>query len=425
MPDVASRIEGVSERARHGARQGFTSLRVALEQHFVEVEGWIYTDIAFGYDYWREYLAVFESVHPIARVRVARDVPDGWIRADGPGVHFHRVYDYRGFWRFLGCFPRVIRDCRRALAGPGPVLLRTGNISLMCWLNLVLSRRPYAIEVVGHAGEGAATVPSIRRFGLGRVIAGVLHQTCRIQAWQAECASYVSEFVQRLYPTGNGREWVFSGVKLTDGSFGRPRQRADFGESPLRIISVGRIEREKGHHVAVEAVALLARRNVPVRLSLVGPGSQIEPLRQLANHLGIADRVQLLGLVPPGDRLQALLRDNHLFVLPSLTEGMPRALLEAMATGLPAIGSSVGGVVEILDPDALVPPNYPQALADRIATLARSPDKMAALSARGFATTQQYRKHIMDERKRAFWYCLAERSARDDRPPSGRSLCNS
>lgn len=64
------------------------TIHVTVEQHFFEYEGHIYTDIAFAYSYWQEYLTVFDRVCPIGRVKKLRTLPDGWPRVDGPSVCF-------------------------------------------------------------------------------------------------------------------------------------------------------------------------------------------------------------------------------------------------------------------------------------------------------------------------------------------------
>ncbi|MBA7713236.1 hypothetical protein ES703_122236 [subsurface metagenome] len=96
-------------------------LFVTIEQHFVEFQGDIYTDIAFAYSYWQEYLKVFDKVCPIARVRQVKQLPDGWQRADGPSICFVPVTDYLGFWDFLKKAIKVLCDCYKGI--PRQVIL--------------------------------------------------------------------------------------------------------------------------------------------------------------------------------------------------------------------------------------------------------------------------------------------------------------
>ena len=186
---------------------------VAIEQHFSEYEGHIYTDIAFSYQYWKEYSSVFDEVRPIARVQKVDELPSDWQRADGPGVIFMKVRNYLGFWDFLKKFCGVLMDTYRVTCSKGCYLLRMGNISTFCWIWLFLKRRPYAFEVVGHAGKSVLMVKNVQEFGLAKLIASINHMLTRLQAKFAQCCSYTSQYVRGLYPSSNkANEWVFSSV---------------------------------------------------------------------------------------------------------------------------------------------------------------------------------------------------------------------
>jgi len=382
-------------------------LQVALEQHFVEVDGKIYTDVAFDYEYWQQYADVFDRIEPIARVRNTPRVPEGWVRADGPNVHFHKIYDYRGFWQFLGSLPRVLNDARRAVREPAPVLLRMGAVSLFCWPWLWAERRPYAIEATGDIRDGVRDVRNVQYFGLNRLIAALFHTLYRTHARNAFAGSYVSEYTRAVYPTRSGRNWVFSSVRLGPDAFAPPRPAEAFTHSPLRLVAVGRLEPEKGHAVLVDAVAELRRRGVDVVCDFVGPGGELERLRDQAKQRGIGDRVRFHGLVSPGDPLRKHLKGADMFVLPSFTEGMPRALIEGMAMGLPAVASNAGGIPELLPAEVLVPPRDHERLADAIEQLSADPERMAAASRQNLARAKDYSHERMQSLRTAFWHAVA------------------
>jgi sugar transferase (PEP-CTERM/EpsH1 system associated) len=166
----------------------------------------------------------------------------------------------------------------------------------------------------------------------------------------------------------------------------RPGQdRADADE--FVIGTVGRIQDVKNHKGLVEAFALL-RALLPqkrLRLVIVGDGPLFEPLKRQVQEAGLADAVWL-----PGSRtdIAELMRGFDLFVLPSIAEGTPVTILEAMASGLPVVASKVGGIPEVVDEGAtglLVPPADARALAEAIAVYARDP----ALAARHGAAGRQ------------------------------------
>jgi colanic acid/amylovoran biosynthesis glycosyltransferase len=164
----------------------------------------------------------------------------------------------------------------------------------------------------------------------------------------------------RLARCGLDGEWFRNGTPRTS-------------HAELRLLTVGRLEREKGHSILLDAISLLRERRVPVRLELVGDGSQLESLRRQARSLGISDRISFAGPVGQ-DRIREHYRDADAFCLPSLGEGVPVVLMEALASGLPAVASNTMGIPELIEDGVtglLVPPGRPEELAAAIERLAR------------------------------------------------------
>ena len=134
------------------------------------------------------------------------------------------------------------------------------------------------------------------------------------------------------------------------------------------IVSVGRLTPEKGHRYLIEALHLL---NTKFDLqnfttTILGDGELKAELAQLANRYHLSDRIQMPGFC---DDIFFMLSTAHLFVLPSLHESSPNALIEAMGVGLPCIASSVGGVLDLIDHQEnglLIPPRASGALAEAI-----------------------------------------------------------
>ena len=127
----------------------------------------------------------------------------------------------------------------------------------------------------------------------------------------------------------------------------------------------------KGQQHLLRAVSLLGEDEVEAWL--VGDGRHMEEMQGLARELGVASRVKFWGR---RSDVAHLLSESDVFVLPSLSEGLPNALLEAMASEVPVIATSVGGVPEVVRnrvTGLLVPPGDPVAIRDRIRELAGDP----------------------------------------------------
>ena len=138
------------------------------------------------------------------------------------------------------------------------------------------------------------------------------------------------------------------------------------GARPARLLTVGALAEKKGHVHLLDAMARM-RGSVDARLEVVGDGELRGQLEARAAELGLGDRVRFLG-ERPKEEVARLMREADLFVLPSLHETFGCVLIEAMASGLPAVAARVGGVPEVLDPAAgtLVAPSDPDALARAI-----------------------------------------------------------
>jgi glycosyltransferase involved in cell wall biosynthesis len=135
------------------------------------------------------------------------------------------------------------------------------------------------------------------------------------------------------------------------------------------VVTVARLSPEKDVANLVRATAIAAREEDDLRVEVAGGGSCLEELKGLAAELGVAERVTFLGEVRD---VPALLGRARMFVLPSLSEGIPLTVLEAMARGLPVVATRVGGLHEVVADGVtglLVPPADPAALAGAMVEL--------------------------------------------------------
>jgi glycosyltransferase involved in cell wall biosynthesis len=170
------------------------------------------------------------------------------------------------------------------------------------------------------------------------------------------------------------------------------RPRADFEEKPL-ILHVARLVEVKGTRYLLRAFATVARKYDRVQLLIIGDGPLRRQLHALAASLGLQDRVEFLGALPHLTVL-SWMRKAAMLVLPGIRtatgreEGLGMVLLEAAATGLPIIGSRVGGIPECMlegETGFLVPERDEDALARRMAELLEDPVRRHRMGTAGRA----------------------------------------
>lgn len=148
----------------------------------------------------------------------------------------------------------------------------------------------------------------------------------------------------------------------------------------LLIGAVGRLDAQKGHTVLLDALSKLRHKH-PVRCVIIGEGPRRAALEAQIRRLSLEKTVWLLG---ERQDVTAWLSSLDVFCLPSLWEGLPNALLEAMALGLPVAATAVDGVPEVVkdgENGLLMPPRQPSALAKRLSELAADPALRARLGA--------------------------------------------
>jgi glycosyltransferase involved in cell wall biosynthesis len=174
-------------------------------------------------------------------------------------------------------------------------------------------------------------------------------------------------------------------------------------DGDLQLLSVGRLEEEKNPLLLADVLALLRRRDPRWRLVICGDGPMRDQLTDRFTELGMADHVALRGHVPLREGLLELYRQSHVFLHVSWTEGFPMVLIEAFASGVPAVATAVGGVPhEVGDAAILIEPGDPVAAADAVSRVVADPELRAALVSEGFRKAQEHTMEYEVTRVAAF-----------------------
>ncbi len=326
-------------------------------------------------------------------------------------------YALRGLWQaaaLCGLHPPAIVHVH---AASGPSFLRK---SLLLALGRMAGTRT-VFHLHGGGFEQFATVqagPLLRRW-----IRHTLEASSCVIALSPAWAAFIRSFAPAAQV-----EVVSNGVPLPGpgGALGKRgadpvRHRAGNtailmdgqGASAPRILFLGRVHPDKGVGELLDACARLAPRHPHLRLVLAGEGD-LNWVRACAGALGIAGQVDLPGWLDPDARTAELARAS-LFCLPSWAEGVPMALLEAMAAGLPVVASGVGGMLDVVRDGidgVLAPPRDAAALAMAIDRVLRDPAWAARLAHGARARIEQdYSTDTMCRRLAAIYARLTDDEA--------------
>jgi len=167
------------------------------------------------------------------------------------------------------------------------------------------------------------------------------------------------------------------------------------------IAVVATFKKQKGHHYLIEAVSALIEKHPELHILFIGDGELKPDLQEMTRKLGLVDHIHFLGLRKD---VPALLGASDFFVLPSLWEGLPMALIEAMATGLPVIATQVSGTKDVmlhLETGLLVQPGDAEQLSQAILQILSDPEDAKRMGDAGksrvtefFSAENQAQSHV-------------------------------
>lgn len=272
--------------------------------------------------------------------------------------------------KLKGDFLRVARCYRLVLK-----IIREGNFDL-------IHTNGYFADIV--------TIPIARKLGIPCLATchGFIENTCRLKFYtRLDCFFLkfcskiiaVSETIkEKLIKSGLKASNLCVIVNAVDFSEGHSINRvlsqknktdAEKTEKQLILGYAGRLSKEKGLSYLLTACSQLAKIGLTYRMLILGEGSQREELESIAQNLNLQEKVMFVGFKKD---IQNLLYCMDIFILPSLTEGTPMALLEAMACGVPVIATAVGGIPQIIENGKngiLISPGKPEEITNAVLAL--------------------------------------------------------
>ena len=262
---------------------------------------------------------------------------------------------------------------------------------------------PYLAEAVGCPWD------SLWNHSLkGKVLAPRVWKQFRRTMRNADYAVYVtSEFLQKRYPT-NGKTAAISDVELQpmdDAILEKRLEKIQKHSGKIKLATAAAVNAAyKGQQFVIEALAKLkAQGNTNFEYHLAGGGDP-SSLRDLAERLGVSNQVIFEGSLPH-DAMFAWLDEMDLYIQPSLQEGLPRAVVEAMSRGLPALGAHTGGIPELLGEECIFPRKGVDTIAEKLSKL--SLEQMISMAENNFVHAKMFQKELLEKKRFEFYSAFA------------------
>ena len=259
--------------------------------------------------------------------------------------------------------------------------------------------KPFLTEMV------ACTLDAYWHYSLlGKCIAHYKYYKVKRLMARVDYTIYVSSvFLQKRYPNKT-HSVSCSNVVL------RPLDEATLSErltkientqeKVLTIGTVGTLDvKYKGQEYVIRALYKLKEKNIKIHYHLVGQGNP-GYLQSLIDNLGMQDQIKIIGPLPH-DKIFEFFKNIDMYVHPSLTEGMPRAVIEAMSTACPVLGSDTGGITELLEAQELFAPGEIKEIASKLSQLEKG--KLIEMSKRNFEKAKDFDKYLLEKRRKDFY----------------------
>lgn len=382
------------------------------EARFDKVNGEYWTAQGFSMDLWQRYLVKFDHVYVVGRVQCV---------SEHSGINLFKMEDNRVSFidlpYYIGLLPylKVKNKIRRVIndfihPGDAYICRVPGNIGSIASECLNAKGIPYGVEVVGDPWE--ALSPQAFKSPVSPILRRIARRQLRKVTYGASAALYVTNHIlQEKYPV---KEGVFttgaSNVILYDDCYVATPPVISSARKEVRMLAVGTLAQlYKAPDIILKALSLVKSRGYNPYLTWYGDGVYREKMILLAKELGLSDNVNFAGSVKQ-EVIRKEFERTDIFVHASRAEGLPRAVIEAMAYGIPCIGSSVAGIPELLSPEAIVNPNDISGLADKMLLFIDNVDFAQKEARKNWEESQKYHNDILTERRISFYNELIKKA---------------
>ena len=244
---------------------------------------------------------------------------------------------------------------------------------LLAWAAHSLTGVPYVLTA--HLGDVPGGVPD-QTDTLFRIVDPLARRVWENAAACTAVSTFVQDLAQRAY--GRSVERILNGIELREDE--RPKAKDQRPSAP-HLVFVGRFNPQKNAPFLIDALARL--RDLAWKLTMVGDGPDMPAVRERIEAQRLGERVRLIGWRKTGD-VHRLLADADILCMPSLSEGMPVAAVEALAHGLAIAGSDIPGLRDVLEPGVngiAAPVNDAAAYARELRRVLRNADTLHAMQA--------------------------------------------
>ena len=394
-------------------------LLVIQEQHFYRMpDGEVWTKEQSDSKFWERYLNIFEEIIVCARFEKMKEKnTNGLLKSDHENVSFIELPNFRGVKGLIKNFFKTKKIIRNAIDMSDRIIFRAPSpISMVAYPIVRKCGKPFATELMNNPYTHYS--PQAMKHIYQPIIRKIIVKQTKSLCKDANGVAYVTENVlQKLYPCqslkyGTNNKYFdssYSTIRLDEEDYFYDKNSIDNNTDIIKFIHTGKMEdNRKGQDIVIQTIALLKDKGYNVKCTLVGDGEKRHEFEQLSKSLNVGNCINFVGWKAGFDELKTELRKSQIGIFPSIGEGLPRSIIEAMSQGVLCFGSEIDGIVELLDEKFLIKKLEPQFFAEKISYFLDNLDKIEVERKKQFEKSKEYEYKKLEKKRNVFYKKLKE-----------------
>lgn len=377
-------------------------LFVHSNRFYKDKEGNVFSGGAFPPTIWKNYLTNFQQITFYGRKSTTRTNDQNNL-TNLRNIEFVLTDKYSSGKDFIINILKIRNELKPLIYKSDITLARLPSLlGYIAIYEASKQKKPIWVEQVGNGKESFFNHGSL----IGKLIAYPLDLVNKHLIKKAHFVSYVTtNKLQEDYPASQLAQTIaLSDVYIEKVFSEKELDIHRYSKTLLKICLIGALDVDyKGQKILLTAISLLPdniKNNIEV--NFIGGGDSREVFA-LATKLGIQHNINHLGPLEAGKEINDFLSKMSLYVQCSLTEGLPRAMIEAMANGCPVIGSNVGGIPELVNPKYIHKAGDVKKLSDDIACLYENRQELYNEAYRSILVANKYHIDNLTKKRQAFY----------------------
>jgi glycosyltransferase involved in cell wall biosynthesis len=368
---------------------------------FFKMEGAYYSQGGLPASVWERYLLHFDSLEIVARVLPKRD--GEMVLSSRDRVSFSLSEHYTKPYDEITHKKEIDRQLIERVKKSDAVIVRLPSILGFRAISICKKiKKPYAIEVVGCPRDTYWNYGSI----MGKIMSPIVFFRMKKAILNSKFTVYVTKsFLQQRYPS-YGASTNISNVVIDDFPISVLIEHQAIlkkQKSRLKLGMIGNIEtRYKGYEVVFKALSKIKDQIPDFVLLLVG-GGKSNWINNLAEKHGLLSNVEIIGVLSSGECIYSFLDTLDLYIHPSLTEGLPRAMIEAMSRGCPVLSSNAGGIPELIKTSYQHKAGDYDQLAIQLNKSLNDKEALVSMAQENFKKSKEYSQEVLQKKLYKFW----------------------